>query len=107
MVERPLRPRLRNRSRVEEGNFFSRERLLSRARPGDIIIPFDQLLLGLDWGRASDQTIATIGNDQNDALDWFAYPADHPLAPAFEEQTIKLVREYKRDGGGFERPPSR
>jgi hypothetical protein len=28
----------------------------------------------------------------------FSYPADHPLAPAFEEQTIKLVREYKGDG---------
>jgi hypothetical protein len=54
--------------------------------------------LGLDWGRVSDQTIAMVGNNQNDALDWFAYPKDHPLAATFEEQTIKLDREYKGDG---------
>jgi hypothetical protein len=28
----------------------------------------------------------------------FRYPADHPLAAAFEEQTVKLEREYKGDG---------
>jgi hypothetical protein len=27
----------------------------------------------------------------------FSYSADHPLAPAFEEPTIKLVCEYKGD----------
>src|SRR5688572_23453632 len=56
---------------VEEGNFVSRERLLFCARGGDIIIPFDALYLGLDWGRVSDETIATVGNSQNDVLDWF------------------------------------
>jgi hypothetical protein len=50
-----------------------RERLLSCARGGDIIVPIDQLFLGLDWGSVSDQTIATVGNDQNDGLVWFAY----------------------------------
>lgn len=55
---------------VEEGNFVSRERLLSCALAGGIIVSFDQLFLGLDWGRVSDQTIATI---ENDVLDWFAW----------------------------------
>lgn len=27
-----------------------------------------------------------------------SYPADHPLAAAFEEQATRLVREYKGDG---------
>jgi hypothetical protein len=45
----------------------------------------------------SDLTIATVGNEQNDVVDWFAYPADHPLASQFEEQTMRLVREYKGD----------
>lgn len=35
---------------VEEGNIVSRQRLLSCARGGDIIVPFDTLVLGLDWG---------------------------------------------------------
>jgi hypothetical protein len=39
---------------VEEGNFISRERLLSCARRGDIIVSFDRLFLGLDWGRVSE-----------------------------------------------------
>jgi hypothetical protein len=45
---------------VEEGNFVSRERLLSCARGTDILVPFDTLFVGLDWGRVSDQTIATV-----------------------------------------------
>jgi hypothetical protein len=83
---------------VEEGNFVSRERLLSCARGPDILVPFDTLFLGLDWCRVSDQTIATISHDRNDVFEWFAYPADHPLTAAFEEQTTRLVREYKGDG---------
>jgi hypothetical protein len=83
---------------ADEGNFVSRQRLLSCSREGGIIVRFDQLFLGLDWGRVSDQTIATVGNNQNDVLDWFAYPTDRPLASTFEDQTIKLVREYKDDG---------
>ena len=59
---------------VEEGSFVSREQLLSCSRAGGIIIPFDELFLDLDWGRVSEQTIATVGNNQNDVLDWFAYP---------------------------------
>jgi hypothetical protein len=46
----------------------------------------------------SDQTIAMIGNDQNDVLDSFANPADHSLASAFDVQTINLVCEYKAGG---------
>ena len=38
-----------------------------------------------------------IFKDPGDSMR-FSYPADHPLAPAFEEQTTKLVREYKGDG---------
>ena len=59
---------------VEVGNSVSRQRLLSCGRPGGIIIPFETLFLGLDWGGAIDQTIETVGNNQNDVLDWIAYP---------------------------------
>jgi len=45
---------------VEEGNFVSRERLLSCAQGPVILIPFDTFFLGLDLGRVSDQTIATV-----------------------------------------------
>lgn len=76
---------------VEEGNFVSRERLLSCARGGDIIVPFDSLLLGLDWGRVSDRTISTIGNDRNDVLEWFAYPKTR-----YEEQIKLLIADLKR-----------
>lgn len=29
---------------------------------------------------------------------YFSYPADHPLAAEFAEQTARLLREYKGDG---------
>ena len=67
-----------------------RERLLFTARGGDIIIPFDQLFLDLDWGRVSDKTIATIGKCQNDVLDWFACPKTR-----YEEQIELLLAELK------------
>jgi hypothetical protein len=54
-------------------------------------VPFDQLFLGLDWGRVSDQTFATVGNNQNDVLDWFAYPKTR-----YEEQIELLVADLKR-----------
>ena len=54
-------------------------------------MPFDQLFLGLDWGRVSDQTIATVGNDQNDVLDWFAYPKTR-----YEEQIELLLSDLKQ-----------
>ena len=64
--------------------------------------PFDQLFLGLDWGRVSDQTIATVGNNQNDVLDWFAYPKTR-----YEEQIELLVADLKQsrrrqNGNGVE-----
>jgi len=90
---------------VEEGNFVSRQRLLSYARGTDILVPFDTLFLGLDWGRVSDQYFtlqsnhemyskweAALFRDAGDPL-WFSYPADHPLTAAFEEQATRLVRE--------------
>jgi hypothetical protein len=55
---------------VEEGNFASRERLLSCARGPDILVPFDTLFLGLDWGRVSDQMIATVGNTTSICIKW-------------------------------------
>ncbi len=76
---------------VEQGNFISRDRLLSCARSGDIIIPFESLYLGLDWARVSDETIATVGNDHNDVLDWFRYPKMR-----YEEQIELLLADLKR-----------
>ncbi len=47
--------------------------------------------MGLDWGRVSDHTVATIGNNQNDVLDWFAYPKTR-----YEEQIELLIGDLKR-----------
>src|SRR5687768_7651974 len=33
-----------------------------------------------------------------DAEGRFSYPADHPLASEFEEQTTAIIREYKGEG---------
>lgn len=76
---------------VEEGNFVSRERLLPCAREPNILVPFDTLFLGLNWCRVTDQTIATIGNDHNDVLEWFAYPK-----PRYEEQIELVIADLKR-----------
>jgi hypothetical protein len=38
-----------------------------------------------------------IYRDEEDSLR-FSYPADHPLAAEFEEQMVRLLREYKGDG---------
>lgn len=175
---------------VEEGNFVSRDRLLSCARGKGVIVPADSVYLGGDWARVSDHTWFTAVNQFNDVLRWikiphlpyeqqielllaelrkpwedgkplfdrvvavrgdstgqgdmpmeflqmhsglpiaaeshvkftlqskndlyvnfenaifrdegdqmrFSYPADDPLASEFEEQTVRLVREYKGDG---------
>jgi hypothetical protein len=40
---------------------------------------------------------AALFRDAGDPMR-FSYPADHPLTAAFEEQTTRLVREYKGDG---------
>ena len=40
---------------------------------------------------------AAVFRDEGDPMR-FSYPADHPLAGMFEEQTQRLVREYKGDG---------
>lgn len=36
-------------------------------------------------------------SDELDAMR-FSYPADHPLTAEFEEQMIRVLREYKGDG---------
>ena len=59
---------------VEEGNFVSRERLLSCGRASSVQIPLATLSLGIDWGRVSDSTWAVIGNDQNDVIDFLKLP---------------------------------
>jgi hypothetical protein len=38
-----------------------------------------------------------IYRDEGDSLR-FSYPSDHPLAAEFEEQMVRLLREYKGDG---------
>jgi hypothetical protein len=59
---------------VEEGNFVSRERLLSCGRGPDQKPPTGTLFLGIDWGRVSDSTWAVVGNDQNDVIDFLKLP---------------------------------
>ena len=68
----------------------------------------------MDWGRGSNQTIAvkfTLQSKHAMYTKWeaaiyrepgdqmrFSYPPDPALTAAFEEQTRRLVREYKGDG---------
>ncbi len=59
---------------VEEGNFISRDRLLSCARRSDVIVPADKLFAGVDWARSSDFSWLVICNDQNNVIDLFKYP---------------------------------
>ncbi len=73
---------------VEEGNFISRERLVSCARPSNVIVPTDKLFLGGDWARRSDHTWFAIGNDKNDIIDWLKVPH----AP-YEEQ-VQIAKEW-------------
>jgi hypothetical protein len=70
---------------VEQGNFVSRDRLLSCAR-GTVVVPTDKLFVGVDWARSSDHTWLTVVNDENDVLAWFKYP--HGL---YQDQ-IELMR---------------
>ncbi|MDB5308282.1 MAG: hypothetical protein JWO38_2484 [Gemmataceae bacterium] len=49
---------------VEEGNFVSRERLLSCARGPGVIVPTEKLFAGIDWARSSDHTWLTLANDR-------------------------------------------
>jgi hypothetical protein len=54
---------------VEEGNFVSRERLLSCGRASAVKVLTQNLSLGIGWGRVSDSTWAVIGNDRNEVID--------------------------------------
>jgi len=77
---------------VEEGNFISRERLLSCARSGMVKngkpVPADRLFLGVDWARRSDFTWVTIANGQNDVIDWLKVP--HVTYP----EQVTMIREW-------------
>lgn len=76
---------------VEQGNFISRERLLSHGRQW---LPCaDKFFLGLDWARESDSTWATLTNDVNDVVTWFKYPHSR-----YEEQIELLMLDLKRMG---------
>jgi hypothetical protein len=59
---------------IETGNFVSRERLLACAHGNDIIVPQENLFVGIDWARRSDFTWLTIVNDQADVVGWFNTP---------------------------------
>ena len=78
---------------VEEGNFVSRERLLSCARGNDIIVPQERLFAGIDWARESDYTWLTVVNDQNDVIDWFKYPHGR-----YHDQVEMMNRDLKAKG---------
>jgi hypothetical protein len=73
---------------IEEGNFVSRERLLSCGRGKDVVVPAGKLFLGIDWGRVSDSTWAVVGNEQNDVVDMLKLPS-----VAYEEQ-IELLKAW-------------
>jgi hypothetical protein len=79
---------------VEEGNFISRDRLLSCARTTPVSM--ERLFFGIDWARFSDHTWAAVGNDQNDVVDWLKIPHVPYI------QQVELVREWvTRDRGGW------
>lgn len=80
---------------VEEGNFVSRERLLSCARGPDVIVPVDKLYAGIDWARVSDFTWVTVVNDKNDVIDWLKVPHVTYLE---QVQVIREWAERKREG---------
>jgi hypothetical protein len=80
---------------VEEGNFVSRDRLLSCARSGLLKngrpIPTDQLFFGADWARVSDNTWIAVSNIQNDILTWIKIPH-----LPYEQQIEMILADLKR-----------
>lgn len=81
---------------VEDGNFISRKRLLSCARPAGTQVPMERLFFGIDWARFSDHTWAAVGNELNDVVDWLKIPHVPYI------QQVELVREWvTRDRGGW------
>lgn len=77
---------------VEEGNFISRERLVSCARAPGTVVPMEKLFVGIDWARRSDFTWVTISNDENDIIEWFKYP--HVSYP---EQVRQIKADMERE----------
>jgi len=73
---------------VEEGNFLSRERLLSCARSPGVNPPCDELFLGGDWARKPDNTWFSITNRFNDVIDWLKVPH-----VSYEEQ-VQIAKEW-------------
>jgi hypothetical protein len=85
---------------VEEGNFISRERLVSCARIGlekaGKRVPVDRLYVGIDWARRSDFTWVTVANYQNDVIDWLKVP--HVTYP----EQVTMIREWlKQERNGW------
>lgn len=76
---------------VEEGNFASRERLLSCARGPDVVVSMEKLFFGIDWARVSDYTWVAISNDQNDIITWFKYPH-----LPYEQQIELMLADLKK-----------
>lgn len=72
---------------VEEGNFVSRERLLSCAR-AESISP-EKLYVGIDWGRVSDKTWVALGTN-HEVLRWFVYPSVR-----YEEQIEMMMADLE------------
>lgn len=96
---------------VEEGNFISRARLTSCARTGleknGRPIPLDRLYFGVDWARRSDFTWVTIGNYENDVIDWLKVPhVTYPEQVTMIRDWLKVTRKEtvrKPDGSTEER----
>jgi hypothetical protein len=78
---------------VEEGNFVSRERLTSCARPAGATVPTDKLFAGIDWARSSDHTWLTVANHLADVVDWFKYPH-----VPYQQQVEMMVADLKAKG---------
>lgn len=84
---------------VEEGNFVSRDRLLSCARRSDVEVSTATLFLGIDWARVSDHTWMTLTNDKNDVIEWFKYPH-----LPYEQQIELMLADLKIQRGAVGKP---
>ena len=58
------------------------------ARPAGVIVPMDQLFVGIDWAPRSDFTWVTVVIHQNDVIDWLKAP--HVTYP----EQVDLIRVW-------------
>ncbi|MCA9008494.1 MAG: hypothetical protein KDB01_02050 [Planctomycetaceae bacterium] len=75
---------------VDTGNFVSRERFLSCARPSSVRVPVKKLYFGIDWASKRDNTWAVVGNELNDMADMLKLP-NVPYA-----EQIQLLNDWLR-----------